>query len=338
VRYIGAKFGSATTTSWPNPSKHRATHSLSVDASSRIRARGRPPSTSRGHRAERLWVDGDARRGRVPAIAMGDGVPDWGCQPPGMDGTLSRPPEALLESSDQALELGHALTEGGVLGLVPGDLAGGLEGARLPPASDAAPGGADLLGAAARQRRAADHANTGRVRRTYASRRDVRHGAMPRDRRRGTRARAGPRGTPLRGWSREMPSSESCRLSARPRFGTRLADSTRPTMSERSPSRVHVQRGRREGLRSLGLQHDRAARALRPRGSKAPRRMVWRWGELRLTCRRIQWFRLGTGGSPRRPARRLGQLFDGLRPRALGPIASATRLEELEAEDPPSPP
>ena len=46
VAYIGAKFGSATTTSWPKASRHRATHSLSVEASTRIRARGRPPSTS----------------------------------------------------------------------------------------------------------------------------------------------------------------------------------------------------------------------------------------------------------------------------------------------------
>src|SRR5437867_5776129 len=46
VAYIGAKFGSATTTSWPNDSRHRATHSLSVEASIRIRARGRSPSTA----------------------------------------------------------------------------------------------------------------------------------------------------------------------------------------------------------------------------------------------------------------------------------------------------
>ena len=98
--------------------------------------------------------------------------------------------------------------------------------------------------------------------------------------------------------TREMPSSESCRLSARPRFGTGLADSARPTTCERSPSRVHIRRGRRESLRPLGLQHDRAARALWPRGSKAPRRMAWRLGELRLKCRRIQCFGLGTGGSP----------------------------------------
>jgi len=44
--YIGANPGSATMTSWPNDSRWRATHSLSVEASSRIRARGRPPSTS----------------------------------------------------------------------------------------------------------------------------------------------------------------------------------------------------------------------------------------------------------------------------------------------------
>src|SRR5262249_32676412 len=46
IPYIGAKFGSATTTSWPSSSRHLATHSLSVDASRRIFACARPPSTS----------------------------------------------------------------------------------------------------------------------------------------------------------------------------------------------------------------------------------------------------------------------------------------------------
>ena len=49
VAYIGAKFGSATMTSWPRASRHRATHSthsLSVEASITIRARGRDPSTA----------------------------------------------------------------------------------------------------------------------------------------------------------------------------------------------------------------------------------------------------------------------------------------------------
>src|SRR5215475_12640644 len=41
VAYMGAKFGSATTTSWPSPSRHRATHSLSVEASRRMRAGAR---------------------------------------------------------------------------------------------------------------------------------------------------------------------------------------------------------------------------------------------------------------------------------------------------------
>jgi hypothetical protein len=39
VAYIGEKFGSATMTSWPKASRHRATHSLSVEASITIRAR-----------------------------------------------------------------------------------------------------------------------------------------------------------------------------------------------------------------------------------------------------------------------------------------------------------
>jgi hypothetical protein len=88
------------------------------------------------------------------------------------------------------------------------------------------------------------------------------------------------------------------RLSAHPRFGTGLADSARQTTCERSPPRVHIRRGRREGLRPLALQHDRSASALRPCGSKAPRRLAWRLGELRLKCRRIQCFDLGTGGCP----------------------------------------
>ena len=46
VAYMGAKLGSATMTSWPSPSKQRATHSLSVEASIRIRAWGRWPSTA----------------------------------------------------------------------------------------------------------------------------------------------------------------------------------------------------------------------------------------------------------------------------------------------------
>jgi hypothetical protein len=43
---IGAKFGSPTTNSCPSPSRQRATHSLSVDAPTRIRALGRLPTNS----------------------------------------------------------------------------------------------------------------------------------------------------------------------------------------------------------------------------------------------------------------------------------------------------
>ena len=43
---MGTKLGSATMTSWPSCSRQRATHSLSVDASIRIRARGRGPRTA----------------------------------------------------------------------------------------------------------------------------------------------------------------------------------------------------------------------------------------------------------------------------------------------------
>jgi hypothetical protein len=44
--YIGAKLGPATMTSCPSASQHRATHSLSVAGSIRIRARGRWPGIS----------------------------------------------------------------------------------------------------------------------------------------------------------------------------------------------------------------------------------------------------------------------------------------------------
>src|SRR5262245_25333569 len=43
---MGAKFGSATMTSWPRASRPRATHSLSVEASITMRARGRVASTA----------------------------------------------------------------------------------------------------------------------------------------------------------------------------------------------------------------------------------------------------------------------------------------------------
>src|SRR6266508_4736666 len=46
VAYMGAKFGSATITLWPSPSRHRATHSLSVADPRRFRAGGRAPSAS----------------------------------------------------------------------------------------------------------------------------------------------------------------------------------------------------------------------------------------------------------------------------------------------------
>ena len=42
VAYMGAKFGSATMTAWPSASRHRATHSLSVEDSRRMRAGARP--------------------------------------------------------------------------------------------------------------------------------------------------------------------------------------------------------------------------------------------------------------------------------------------------------
>jgi hypothetical protein len=66
--------------------------------------------------------------------------------------------KATLELAHQPLELAHALAEGGVLGLQPGEGRGGLVGPRLPPAGDAAAGRANALGAAARQGAAADGA------------------------------------------------------------------------------------------------------------------------------------------------------------------------------------
>jgi hypothetical protein len=46
VAYIGAKFGSAAMTPWPSPSRCCATHSLSADASTRMRAAAQPASKS----------------------------------------------------------------------------------------------------------------------------------------------------------------------------------------------------------------------------------------------------------------------------------------------------
>ena len=46
MAYIGAKFGSATITSWPRLSRCCATHSLSVEASTRMRAGVLPANTS----------------------------------------------------------------------------------------------------------------------------------------------------------------------------------------------------------------------------------------------------------------------------------------------------
>jgi hypothetical protein len=76
-------------------------------------------------------------------------------------GSLGSRPEAALELPDQALELGHPLAEGSVLGVEPGDHGRGLGRARLPPAGDAAARGANPLRASTRQGTAADPAQTG---------------------------------------------------------------------------------------------------------------------------------------------------------------------------------
>ena len=81
---------------------------------------------------------------------------------------------------DEPLELAHALAEGRVLGLQPGDRGGGRRGARLPPAGDAAPRRTDPLRASTRQRPTTDPAQTEVWRRTYVTGRDF--GAGPRGR------------------------------------------------------------------------------------------------------------------------------------------------------------
>jgi hypothetical protein len=83
---------------------------------------------------------------------------------------LRRRPEAALELPDEALELADPLPEGCVLGEEPGERGRSLNRVRLSPASDAAPGGADALRAAARQGPAANRAQTGVRWRTYVSR------------------------------------------------------------------------------------------------------------------------------------------------------------------------
>ena len=67
----------------------------------------------------------------------------------GLDPALRRRPKATLELPDQTLKLAGALAEGRVLGVQPGDRGHGLGRARLPPAGDATPGGADALRTAA---------------------------------------------------------------------------------------------------------------------------------------------------------------------------------------------
>ncbi len=87
---------------------------------------------------------------RQPAPSLAAASPGW------------RPrQEAALECPDQALELGHPLVQGRVLSLEAGERGSRRLGARLPPAGDPAPRGADALQAAPGQRAAADRAQTG---------------------------------------------------------------------------------------------------------------------------------------------------------------------------------
>jgi hypothetical protein len=89
---------------------------------------------------------------RLPQASTGTpGIPP--SKPKGPPGSAGRSglrlrPEATLELPDQALEFADALAEGRILGVEPGELGGGLPGARLPPASDPAPRGTDALRAA----------------------------------------------------------------------------------------------------------------------------------------------------------------------------------------------
>ena len=83
-------------------------------------------------------------------------------------GSLGPEPESALELPDQALELGHALAQGDVLGAELGDCGGRLAGAHLPPAGEAAPW----------QGLAADHAQIRREGGMYGRRRTARTGAI----------------------------------------------------------------------------------------------------------------------------------------------------------------
>src|SRR5262249_34119300 len=75
LAYIGAKFGSATITSWPSPSTACATHSLSVDASSSTRAPPCAPSSAANR--SRLVRPGASMSPRPPSSTMQTWLSRW---------------------------------------------------------------------------------------------------------------------------------------------------------------------------------------------------------------------------------------------------------------------
>ena len=62
---MGAKFGSATTTWWPSASKHRATHSLFVEASRRMHAGSLPQQLG-----EAGWIGADPPFNQLAALGQ----------------------------------------------------------------------------------------------------------------------------------------------------------------------------------------------------------------------------------------------------------------------------
>jgi hypothetical protein len=104
----------------------------------------RPRGGAVGARARACMTRAFLRCRVGPQLARHQPAPSLAAASPGR-----RPrQEAALECPDQALEFAHTLVQGGVLGVQPGERRGGRLGARLPPAGDPAPRGADALRAA----------------------------------------------------------------------------------------------------------------------------------------------------------------------------------------------
>ena len=153
------------------------------------------------------------------------------------------------ELSDQTLELGQPLAEGGVLRLEPSDRGRGIDRARLPPAGDAAARGADPPGAPARDGGPADLTQMGRGRRTYVTHR-TRWGGD------GGRVSLGRWGA-QRGVHAPEPAPSSPRPNRPANCGHALARRRRTVLA-------HARWGPRQTRRSEGLL-DCLSAALRPR-------------------------------------------------------------------------